>query len=229
MAFHQVPKDKKPSWIRPYLKAVIPGSIINPSLGEGLIRPEEITKIIPSLCWTKDQVGVLESTRPSVNFLYELQVGGYVLLPCPPRQISILDMLRLAPSAFQSESVESKCIVDDWWKSQEFARQEKTFSSGWLAIKEEPLKKSFGKDFSEQEKLLVASERLPEVSELVFSAVVFRLIRGKILFEDRSIRATYPGSHEVIIVSNSRAGISFSGDLNIAASTWGIMPVKRFV
>ena len=182
MAFHQVPKDKKPTGYRgPYSK--LDWSILVPSLQDSLIRPEEITKIIPTLCWTEDQVRYLESVRPSTSSLHDLQVGGYGLMPSPPFPISIWDMLQIAPSAFQS-----KCVVDDWWKGQSFAQEKKSFPVGWIALKKNPLKNSFGKEFSEQKKLLFSFEKLPEVSELVFFCVLFRLIRGEVLFENKSIR-----------------------------------------
>lgn len=216
-------KPKKPTRCGgPY--ANLNQELINPSLETDLICPDEITRVFPDFVWTEEQIRSLEGAFPSPRDLYELKMNGYGLIPYPSSPTSIADVQRMAPSLFLG-----KCVADDWYKNQAFANTKNENQQGWLAVKKEPIKGSLGREFGDQKILLFSPELMPSAFEFVWFCTIFRAVRGEILFENLSVRtATLDSVGRNVVVGNGRSGISFSGDLDIACSRWGIPEKKVF-
>ncbi|MFA6294807.1 MAG: hypothetical protein WC666_00095 [Candidatus Paceibacterota bacterium] len=157
-------------------------SLAQSILGADFITPEEITKVRPSIVYTVEQIMALAESLPSEDVLKWCKDNGYAVMPAPPTAMSTLDVREIQSAHFYSET-------GGWYSDQKFAREDKT-SFGWLLIKKTPVSNSTSKTWGEQNKLLSALEKVPNVAEMSWFITTYFEVRGVRLFEGVYVRTS---------------------------------------
>ena len=149
------------------------------------ISPEEVAKA-HSMTYTKAQLDHFAKTMPSEKTQQWLSENDYVLMPGPPKSMSLLAIHQLAPKLFLPEVLEYA-----WYKSdvQRFSREE-TVKPTWLAIKKTLFFSSTHKTWDEQKKLLLDGERVPSVAEVAWIVTTYYKVRGVYMFPNFYVRTS---------------------------------------
>lgn len=196
-------------------------NVINSSLGNDCVTPEEIMKVRSDIVYTEQQLLDFKSTFPDTSVLYSLKMNKYCLVPQAPSPRSFWNIHESKPDYF-------KVMDREWFKSRMYTQKDTT-GIGWFAIKKFPIKDSMGKDLNGQKKLLFGSEYIPNVAEIVWSMMVFRDVRNEILFEGISVRSSSLDPVFHVIVDNiDLKGISIMEGWDfVAGSRWGLAPAWK--
>ena len=157
-------------------------SLAQSILGADFITPEEVTKARPSIVYTDDQITALAESLPSEDILKWCKDNGYAVMPPPPTAMSTLDVRGIWSARFYWK-------MGGWYADQKFAREDKT-SFGWLLIKKTPVSGSTSKTWNEQNKLLSALEKVPNVAEMSWFITTYFEVRGVRLFEGIYVRTS---------------------------------------
>lgn len=183
-------------------------------LGADFITPEEVTKARPSIVYTVEQITALAESLPSEDVLKWCKDNGYAVMPAPPTAMSTLDVREIQSTHFYSKA-------GGWYADQKFAREDKT-SFGWLLIKKTPVSNSTSKNWSEQNKLLSALEKVPNAAEMSWFITTYFEVRGIRLFEGVYVRTSSLDSGG-LRVSVGR----FDSDGLVVNDWWGRPPQRQ--
>ncbi|MCC6290658.1 hypothetical protein IT398_01140 [Candidatus Nomurabacteria bacterium] len=156
-------------------------------LGADFITPEEITKARSSIFYTDERVAALVESLPSKEVLMWCKEKGYAVIPTPPQDCSTLDIREIQFAHFHSKT-------GGWYSDQKFAREDKT-GFGWLAIKKTPVANSTSKNWTEQNKLLLALEKVPNAAEMSWFITTYLEVRGVRLLENIYVWTSSLGSN----------------------------------
>ncbi len=162
-------------------------------LDADFITPVEVTNARPSIFYTDEQLTALAESLPPLDVLKWCKDNGHAVIPAPPSVMSMLDFREIQSAHFSLKT-------GGWYAGQKFAREDKT-SFGWLAIKKTPVVGSTNKNWSEQNKLLSAFEKVPNVAEMSWFITTYFEVRGIRLFEGIYVRTSslVSDSHRVYV------------------------------
>ncbi|MCR4334643.1 MAG: hypothetical protein NUV47_02865 [Patescibacteria group bacterium] len=160
-------------------------------LGVDFISPEEVSKTRTSIIYTDEQITALAESLPSEDVLKWCKDNGYAVMPAPPTAMSTLDVREVQSAHFYLKT-------GGWYADQKFARENKT-SFGWLLIKKTPVLNSTNKNWNEQNKLLSAIEKVPNITEMCWFITTYFEVRGIRLFASIYVRTSSldSGGHRV--------------------------------
>ncbi len=156
-------------------------------LGADFITPEEVTKARPRVVYTNEQITALAKSLPSEDVLKWCKDNGYTVMPAPPTAMSLLDVQEIQSTHFYLKT------DGLWYSNQKFAREDQT-SFGWLYIKKTPVANSTRKNWTNQNKLLSALEKVPNATEMSWFTITYFEVRGIRLFEGVYVRTSSLGS-----------------------------------
>jgi hypothetical protein len=156
--------------------------LVRPALEADFITPEEINKAYPDVVYADAQIAHLVRSLPSIGELKWRKQFGYAVMPAPPKAMSLLDIRANNVNDFYSRS-------GGWYAGRRFASDDET-SPGWLAIKKTPVVNSFNREWDSQKRLLLPSERIPNVAEMSWFITTYFAVRGVRLFQDVFVRTS---------------------------------------
>lgn len=134
-------------------------------LGQDFIRPEQIEEVT-GLLYGNEQLGKLATTFPSLQKLKYCADNSIMLIPGPPKSMSLSNLFKLKPRRFQKEDILE-------YSKEKFANNEKA-DMGWIALRKAPISASVGRRFLEQVNLLYEPEYVPNAVTIAW-CVVMRL------------------------------------------------------
>ncbi len=138
-------------------------------LGDDFIIPNEIAQA-RNMFYSDVQLAEFKNTLPSREVLEWLKANDYMLVAGPPTKLSLLDVYRLKSSSKSGEVL----YTDD---SEQFYRTD-TVDHVWLALRKGAVPNSINKTWDEQQALLSNSERVPNVTEVVWGFTTYKEVRG---------------------------------------------------
>ena len=183
-------------------------------LGADFITPEEVTKARPSIVYTNEQIMAFAENLPSEDVLKWCKDNGYAIMPAPPTAMSTNDVQKIPSDHFYLR-------VDERYVNERFAHEDMT-SFGCLMIKKTPVTNSTRTVWSEQNKLLSASEIVPNAAEMSWFISTYFEIRGIKLFPGIYVRTSSLDSRGDHIL----VGFSFSVAFRVS-SGWDDDQGKR--
>jgi len=142
-------------------------------LGEDIVFPDEIAEV-RGLSYSEEQLRRLADMLPSEEVLRWCKAAGYAVVAGPSKPLSLLEVRGLKPELFYVKS-------EGWYADYDFAKNDKA-GLGWLAIRKEPVPRSTGKNWEEQQRLLGSEEYVPNAGELSWFITAFFEVRGVRLF-----------------------------------------------
>lgn len=140
-------------------------------LGDDFILFKEIA-VRCNLFYNKKTIEYFMETIPEEEMLCWIKDHGFVLIAGAPKKMSLLEIYDFNSQLFCFEN-ERLCKDGIYC----FPRNERV-SANWLAIKRNLILDSEEKPLEKQKKLLSKRERIPNVSEVVWSEVVYKKVRG---------------------------------------------------
>jgi hypothetical protein len=143
-------------------------------LGKDFITPEQVARGWGEevLTYTEDELQTLRKNIPSPEMISMCAEGGFILLPPPPKPLSLLEIRTLDPTLFHT-------MHGSWYETHSFASRDKTTSSGWMAIRKTPNAASFGHEFDEQRRTLLRYEVVPNIADAAWAITSYIKTRGE--------------------------------------------------
>ena len=151
-------------------------------LGDDFISAEEVMTARLGIVYSPEQIVQLADTLPSEEVLRSLKDGGYIFMPQPPSEKSLLEIRTIESGLFFRKT-------GGWYEGQKFARNDKT-GIGWLAVKKTLIDGSTSKNWDEQNKLLPKTDRVPNAAEVSWLVTTFFKVRGIYLFPNVYVRTS---------------------------------------
>ena len=142
-------------------------------LANDFITPEEISQA-RGLTYSDEQLEVLQKSLPPLEVIAWCRGNGYLLLPNPPEEMSLLGVRDLNRDLFRSRE-------GGWYADQAFAREEKTGAATWLMIRKDIVPNSTNKKWKEQVPLVSNLERVPNAAEFSWALTTHKEVRGTYL------------------------------------------------
>ncbi|MFZ2682165.1 MAG: hypothetical protein WAZ14_03675 [Patescibacteria group bacterium] len=153
-------------------------------LGNDFISPGEIEANRPGLVYSLSQWQELSNSVPSKEVLEWCRDNCFMLLPGPPRPMSLLDVRELDRGHFYSKE-------NGWYaaESEAFARNDKA-TCRWLMLRKEHVPDSIEKTWDEQQQLLSSLEVTPNVAEQVWGMTTYKAVCGVYLLAAVYVRTS---------------------------------------
>jgi hypothetical protein len=160
-------------------------------LGVDFISPNEIASECTSIVYTDKQLECFYETLPSIRVLTELKCNGMVLCAGPSKVKSLIGMYTLFKKYIPHE-------IAEWFlnRTQTFARTDKA-TPVWIAISKTPLPKSPNSNRGEQYQLISDQTFVPNVAEIVWCLMVYKITRETYLLPHLIIRSSSMDSDEI--------------------------------
>lgn len=155
-------------------------------LGEDIIFPREIS-LKRGLVYNQVQLRHLLNTLPAAHELNWCKERGCVVIAAPPEPMSLIDVY----------SIESDLFHKKGCYSQGFSRADRT-TPGWIAIKKTLVEGSTNRNWQDQQRCLLGSERVPNAAEASWFITTFLKVSGvKLLTLDlvRTASVLSPNGH----------------------------------
>ncbi len=180
-------------------------SLAESILGADFITPEEVAKARTSIVYTDEETHKLVESLPSEDALKWCKDNGYAVIPAPPTAMSMLDVREMESFHFYTKT-------GGWYADQKYAGEDRT-SQGWLAIKKTFVSNSTSKNWSEQNKLLSALEKVPNAALMSWFITTYFEVRGARLFESVYVRTSSldSGGDRVCVGNFDAWGLSVNG------------------
>ena len=153
-------------------------------LGKDFISPEEIVEARGAIVYTDEQLAKFGETLPAQDVLEWCRDNGMMLVAGPPQAMSLLDIRNLNPEHFYSK--QGGWYADD---AQKFAANDKA-ETIWIALRKEPVKGSFSKNWAEQERLVKAPMIVPNAAEVVWCLTTYKAVRDIYLLPTLYVRTS---------------------------------------
>ena len=163
-------------------------------MGRNFISCEEVEKH-SGVKFSDDDLSVLFEGIPSTPKVLKECKDTHILVPMPA--LSIMEIRALVPAGTFWDS--------NWYNDEAFANGEKC-RPGWHLIRKTAVPDSTGKCYDEQVALLGSEEEVPPACELVYAAVISKLVRDDKLFSRGWVRSSSLSS------AGCRVHVSFCGD-----------------
>ena len=151
-------------------------SICKYSIGFDFISPAELNDTGIGSAYTRRYLEVLNSTFPDEHIVEQCAQEGFCLLPQPPDRISLLEIRRLLSKQFPYPH------EAPWYEKEEFAHSQRT-GEYWLAIKKTIIPHSNRRTWQEQQDMLLANERVPNIAEMAWFILIYGLTRNVHLYQ----------------------------------------------
>lgn len=139
--------------------------------GPRFLEPRDVTREHQGLVYSLPQLHQLKRSLPAMYLLGELAREGWLLLPGPPRQLSLLDMQRLAPGFFAPKG--------EYWRLLQrgpYAANDRV-DCRWLLLSDGALAQSADKNWWQQVALLRSGQVVPNVAELAWCMALLAMSR----------------------------------------------------
>ncbi|MBN1584913.1 hypothetical protein JW899_00925 [Candidatus Uhrbacteria bacterium] len=135
--------------------------------------------------------------------------GSHVLVPLPPRPMSLIEMRDLAPGMFRSDN----CWYEDG--GEKFFRNDRT-GEGWIALLEGPVSGSLDRPWDRQEKMVPAGgpDTIPNAPSFAWALLTYLRARNIRLF------TPFYGRTSSVASSNFPVGLGFDADGLNLVSYW---------
>jgi len=145
-------------------------------LADDFITPEEVAGA-RGLVYTDEQLEALEKNLPALEVIAWCRRNGYMLIPSPPKAMSLLAIRDLKREFFRSKE-------GGWYADQAFAREDKTEAATWLAIRKGIVPNSTSKKWKEQLPLVTDVERVPNAAEFSWAMTTCKEVRDVYLMNE---------------------------------------------
>ena len=143
-------------------------------LGRDLITPEEVANS-RGLNYAKEHLQRFERTLPDHETLLWLCANEFVLLPGPPKEMTLLGVRELNPTYFTEQTGGS------FAKDGEVFAREETVRCQWYAIHKTCVRKSVRKNWIDGCGELAETEVVPRAVTLVWATTTHKAVRGEYL------------------------------------------------
>ena len=149
-------------------------------LGKDFISPEEVWEG-RDLPYSDEQKERFHDSVPVDWILNQCQSNGFILLPGPPKSMTLLDIQALDNRYFDSKY--------DWYTHSDvrFSHDE-TVEPVWMAVRKDVLENSTHKQWSEQQKLVSLIEYVPNAAQTTWALTTYKVVRDVNLLENIYVR-----------------------------------------
>ena len=152
-------------------------------LGDDIVFPDEIAEV-RGLYYTDAQLKYFADTMTSEEALRWCKANGYAIVAGPPSPMGLLEVRSLKPEYFPLYPKSSRCYEGCSFSNDDKAQTE------WLAIRKDPVPKSFHQNWNEQLLRLLPDEQVPNAGEMSWFITTFYEVRGVQLFEEVYVRTS---------------------------------------
>lgn len=171
-------------------------------LGKDFISPEEIAATREFAFYNHELLAKFGDTLPSQEALKWCRDNGMMLVPGPPKAMSLLDVRAVVDiSYFCSKG--PKLNDPDWYDndSQVFARNDKV-EPAWIAICKEPVLGSLHLSWADQSNLVSAPATVPNAAEVAWGITTYKAVRGTNLLPNVYVRTSSVGLGDLSVSSD---------------------------
>jgi hypothetical protein len=154
-------------------------------LGNDFITPEEVMDTRRGFVYTPDQIVQFEKTIPEQEELEWLRDNGYMLVPGPAKSMSLLDIMEEPNDKYFDLSFIGWCKGDE----QRFSRYDRV-KVKWLKLRKNEVPNSIFKNADEQQALLSPLEYVPNVAEVAWGIITYKLLRSTGLLKGINVRTS---------------------------------------
>ncbi len=155
-------------------------------LGLDFLSPEEIATA-RGLVYSDEQLEAFEASFPGIEQIAWCKGNGYLLLPNPPKAMSLLEVRDLDRQLFITPE-------GGWYSEQAFARNDKTTAGGWLAVRKDYYPQSLNLKWKDQQKLVVSPEYVLNAGEVTWALTTYAVVRNVRLLPNLYARTSSVGS-----------------------------------
>jgi len=186
-------------------------------LENNLITPDEIGDACEALAYTDEQVAALNESLPSRETLNYCRQHDYLVLPTPPKVMTVMAMWEVYREFFGGKEFPS-------FYNSLVANYEQLKPSGWLAIAKKGIWVRGPRDFAKTQAGLNHRHRTVPASELVWTLATLAKVSGERLLNYWQYALTSSADFE-------RIGIAFpdGGGLDVYSDWDQISPSPSFV
>jgi hypothetical protein len=179
-------------------------------LGDDFITPEAVSMARFGITYTIEQLELFEDTLPDREELEWLRDNGFMLVPGPNREMSLLEVRALNTAYFYTKS-------EGWYAAdnEKFSHEDKV-AVRWLKIRKGVVPGSAYMNWQEQEALLSAVEYVPNAAEATWAMTTYKAVRGIHLLPNLGGRTSSRDSYgDPVVVGPFPAGGLFVLDHSI--------------
>lgn len=145
-------------------------------LENDFISPISINKAFGEV-YSKKEVSLLFKNLPNLGKLIWLKENNFILMPKIWTPMNLWGIMRLYPELFENTAKSWLQMNHTPLETLDFTK-DRMESGGWIAVKKGQIERSSKRTFNEQERSLKKFEVIPNVTELIYSIVIFHKIRG---------------------------------------------------
>ncbi len=169
-------------------------------LGNDFISPEEIMKHQKGIIYTDKQLVNFKETIPSQEILEWCRRNNYMLVAGPNRSMSLSEIRNLYNDYFLIE--EASHIT------RKFSSRD-TINPEWIMLRKEPIPGSTSKNWDTQQGMLSKVEVTPNIAEVAWGIITYKVIRNVDLFLSTYVRtSSFDSDRMNIYIGNLDAGLS---------------------
>jgi hypothetical protein len=192
-------------------------------LGIDFISPEEVSSTL-GLSYDGDLQNKFLNGTPSIEDLGGLHTNKTILIPGPPRPLSLEEIFNLFPQYFSN-------------RGQFLDRENSTFftsytvKTNWIALRKVPIENSLNLSWGSQMSFIKSTRFLPNIAEIAWCLIVFHQLRSVFLLNDLYVRSTSSASDssQVCIGNLGTEGFRiFNYGNTERLSTLGLITARRF-
>ncbi|HET8580897.1 MAG TPA: hypothetical protein VFL98_00300 [Candidatus Paceibacterota bacterium] len=156
-------------------------------LKDDFISPEAVMRA-RSLAYSDGQREALARSLPSPDEIAWYRANDMLLMPGPPRAMSLIEIRALNPDYFYFDVMLMGAGREHAWYDEEpFARSERAGASGWIAFSTAALPDSFERTHEAEEANSVRPLMAFNVAEVAWVLSTYRAVRGTSLLEGTDI------------------------------------------
>lgn len=158
-------------------------------LGQNFVSPEAARDRF-GFSYSKSQLAVFEEKFFNLQTVFWCKINGFIVIAGPYSDLTASDIAKASTDVFNPDSREMLLTSNVW-------NDDIVMSGKWLAIRKKDVPNSRYKKWGTQVKLLYNIERVPNLAETIYGAMVNRVMNNTHLFTGYWVRTSTSilGSH----------------------------------